>query len=205
MAIQVSSFIIPKGGNQWYILEDKFLKGGLRVAATIAERDAIDVDSRKAGMLVVVQSDGKIYQLEASMVSWREFQLGGGSPVRQTIEYSTDMLPPSESKSFALNMGRSAIVFELSVDTPCIVEAFGDVSRLESNPYKFVATSDHLSDDGSTVMTDGTILRGRRYTILANLEAGNSTDIYFTITNNDTVEKNINLKVQFLPLESVSL
>lgn len=205
MAIQVSSFIVPRGGNKWYVLEDKYIKGGLQIADTIADRDAILEENRKAGMLVIVQTDNKIYQLEASLVSWREFNLGGGSPVRQTIEYSTDTLAPEDSKGFSLSLGRSALIFELSVDTPCVVEAFGDINRLENNPYKFVATSDHLTDDGSTVMTDGTILRGRRYTILANMEQGNSTDVYFTITNNDVIEKNINLKVQFLPLESVSL
>lgn len=205
MAIQVSSFIVPKGGNKWYVLEDKYLKGGLQVVASNAERDAIEVDNRKAGMLVVVQSNGKLYQLETSLTSWREFQVGGGSPVRQTVQYTTGVLAADASKFFALNMGRSAIVFSLSVDTPCTVEAFSDINRNESNPYKFVATSDHLKDDGSTLMSDGTVLRGRRYTILANMEDGNSGDIYFKITNSDVLEKNINLSVQFLPIESTSL
>lgn len=205
MAIQVASFIIPKGGNQWFILEDKYIKGGLRVCATIAERDAIDADSRKAGMLVIVQSDMKIYQMQASLTSWAEFNLGGGSPIRQTIEYATGSLAAGAVKNFPLNLGRSAVIFKLAVDTPCLVEVFSTVLRDESNPYQFHATSDHLEDDGSTLLTDGTVMKGRRFNIFANLESGNSTDIYFRITNNDTVSKNVNLTVQFLPLESTSL
>jgi hypothetical protein len=207
MAIQVASFVVPKGGNKWYVLEDKFIKGGLQVVATTLERDAIEVDNRKAGMLVVVQADGKLYQLETSLTSWREFAVGGGggSPVRQTVQYATDILAAAASKFFSLAMGRSALIFKLSVDTPCIVEAFSDSLRTETNPFRFVATSDHLVDDGSTLMSDGTVLRGRRYTILANLEEGNSGDIYFKITNNDATAKNINLSVQFLPIESTSL
>lgn len=205
MAIQLPSFLIPRGGNKWYLLEDKYIKGGLQVAATIADRDSIDTENRKAGMLVVVQADGKIYQLESSLTSWKEFQVGGGAPVRQTVEYTTISLAPNAADYFALSLGRSALIFKLIVDTPCIVEAFGTVLRDENNPYKFVATSDHLEDDGSTLMSDGTVLRGRRYSILANTESGNATDIYFRLTNKDVVEKNINLTIQFLPLESVSL
>jgi hypothetical protein len=205
MAIQVSSFMIPKGGNQWYILEDKYLKGGLRVVPTITDRDAIDVDSLKAGMLVIVQADMKIYQMETSMTSWREFNLGGGSPVRQTVQFATNSLKANDAQNFPLNLGRSAVIFKLAVDTPCKVEVFSTVQRDEPNPYQFLATSDHLEDDGSTLLTDGTVMKGRRFNIFANLEEGNATDVYFRITNTDSVEKNVNLTVQFLPLESLSL
>lgn len=201
MAIQVSSFLVPRGGNKWYVLEDKYLKGGLQLAATIEERDAILEENRKAGMLVVIQSDFKIYQLETDLISWREFKTGGASAVRQGVQFSTRELAADSSQSFALSLGRSALIYELSVDTPCRVEAHSTVLRDESNPYKFEATSDHLYDDGSSLLSDGTVLRGRRFSILANLEEGNSSDIYFRITNTDTVAKTINLKINFLPLE----
>lgn len=201
MAIQVSSFLVPRGGNKWYVLEDKYLKGGLQIAATIEERDAILEENRKAGMLVIIQSDFKIYQLETDLLSWREFQTGGASAVRQGVQFSTRELAAGSSQSFALSLGRSALIYELSVDTPCLVEAHSTVLRDESNPYKFEATSDHLYDDGSSLLSDGTVLRGRRFSILANLEEGNSSDIYFRVTNTDTVAKTINLKINFLPLE----
>ncbi len=201
MAIQVSSFIVPRSGNKWYVLEDKYIKGGLQIAATIEERDAILEENRKAGMLVVVQADFKIYQLETDLLSWREFKTGGASAVRQRVEFSTRELAPGESQSFPLDLGRSALIYELSVDTPCMVEAHSTVLRDESNPYKFLATSDHLYDDGSSLLSDGTVLRGRRFSILANLEEGDASDIYFRITNTDTVAKAISIKINFLPLE----
>jgi hypothetical protein len=203
MAIQVASFIVPKNNNTWYVLEDKYLKGGLRVVANVTERNNIDSLSRKAAMLVITQDDKKVWQLNADLSTWTEFKVGGGSAVRQTVQHSTIELQPGASDVFALNLGRSVLVYHFEVDTPCTVEAHGSVLRDDSNPYKFVATSDHLVDDGSSLMTDGTILRGRRYAILANTEPGNSGDIYFQLTNNDVVAKNVNLTLTFLPLETV--
>jgi hypothetical protein len=64
MPIQVASFLIPRNNNTWYILEDKYLKGGLRVCTDVAERTAIHAASLKLGMLVLLLSDNKIYQLK---------------------------------------------------------------------------------------------------------------------------------------------
>lgn len=205
MAIQVSSFIVPKGGNKWYVLEDKYIKGGLQVATDEAERDAIEADNRKAGMLVVVQSTGKIYQLENSLVSWREFTVGGGAAVRQTAEYFVENLAANDKTEFSLELGRSSYIFSLAVDTPCTVEVFGTSAKDETNPYKFVAVSDQLVDDGSMILPDGTKWYGRRYSTFVNMEEGNATDIYFRVTNTDSFEKNIVINIQFLPIEAISL
>lgn len=203
MAVQLSSFIVPKGGNTWFILEDKYLRGGLQVLANAAARDAIVPENRKASMIVITQDDNKLWQLDKDLVTWNAFSAGGGTPTRQTVKYATKTLNVNDVENFSLELGRTAVVYKLSVDTPCIVEAFETVLREDTNPYKFVATSDHLEDDGSSLMTDGTVLRGRRYTILSNQEAGNSMDIYFRITNTDVVAKNVNLTLSFLPIELV--
>lgn len=203
MAVQLSSFIVPKGGNTWFILEDKYLRGGLQVLANAAARDAIVPENRKASMIVITQDDNKLWQLDKDLVTWKAFSAGGGTPTRQTVKYATKSLNPNDVENFSLELGRTAVVYKLSVDTPCVVEAFETVLREDTNPYKFVATSDHLEDDGSSLMTDGTVLRGRRYTILSNQETGESMDIYFRITNNDIVAKNVNLTLSFLPIELV--
>lgn len=208
MAIQVTSFLVPKGGNRWYVLEDKYIKGGLQVVADIAERDGIDEENRKAGMIVVVQTDGKMYQLESSLTSWREFSTGGaggGSGIRQTVNYLIEELAGGSSTDFSLDMGRTNLILALSVDTPCEIEAFGTSARDETNPYKFVATSDHLLDDGSTILPDGSVWRGRRYSTFVNMESGNSTEIYFRAKNTDEFPKNITLSIQFLPQEALSI
>lgn len=201
MAVQLASFMVPKNGNTFFLLEDKYLKGGLRLVADVAERSAINPLSFKAGMLVITQNDKKIWQLGSDLLTWSEFKVGGSSPVRQTVTYGTKSLTPNESENFSLPLGRSALIYQLKVDTTCKVEAFDSGNRDETNPYTFISTSDHLEDDGSTVMTDGTILRGRRYSILTNQEGGTSMDVYFRITNTDIVAKNVNLTMTFLPLE----
>jgi hypothetical protein len=151
-------------------------------------------------MLVLISADNKIWQLGADLITWTEFKVGS-SAVRQTLTHSTAVLQPAGVEEFSLPIGRTAIVLTLGVDTPCTVEAFGTILRNESNPFKFVATSNHLIDDGSSLMTDGSVLRGRRYSILANDEQGSSLDVYFRITNSDTVAKNVNLTLTFIPIE----
>lgn len=75
MPIQVASFLIPRNGQQWYILEDKYLKGGLRICADVTERSAIHPSSLKKGMLVLLLTDNKLYQLQdiATKV-WEEYK-----------------------------------------------------------------------------------------------------------------------------------
>ncbi len=214
MAIQVASFIIPKNGNTWYILEDKFIKGGLHVVADEAERDAIPAQNRKAGMLVIVQADGLVWSLDLDMTSWNQFKVGGSTAVRQTIVYTINDIAAQDRADFALSMGGTCVVYSLSVNTVCQVEAFETDQRADTNPFRFVSTADHLKDDGSTMMTDGTILRGRRYHIFSNQEAIPSADIYFRVTNLDALPavpqngdmpdvptKDITLTISFLSIE----
>jgi hypothetical protein len=75
MPIQVASFLIPRNGQTWYILEDKYLKGGLRICADEAERTAIHPASLKQGMLVLLISDNKLYQLtDVANSTWVEYK-----------------------------------------------------------------------------------------------------------------------------------
>lgn len=202
MAVQLASFLVPKGGNSFFLLEDKYFRGGLRLVADAAERTNLHTSTRKAGMLVITQDDNKIWQLETDLQNWKEFKVGGSSPVRQTVTYATASIPVAGTVDFSIPLGRTALIYKLSVDTPCIVEAFETPLRDDTNQFKFVATSDHLEDDGSSLMTDGTVLRGRRYSILTNQEPGPSMDIHFRVTNTDIVAKNVNLTLSFLPLET---
>jgi hypothetical protein len=98
-------------------------------------------------------------------------------------------------------MSKTVVIHALSVDIACQVQAFETAARLDSNPYTFIATPDHLSDDGSTLMSDGTILRGRRYSILSNMDATPTNDQYFTISNLGTVPIDVTLTIDFLPIE----
>ena len=78
MPIQVASNIIPKSGALWPVVEDKFVKGGMRVVPDYATRDALHLSPTaslglKTGMLVVTANDMKLWQYVATG-TWVEFR-----------------------------------------------------------------------------------------------------------------------------------
>lgn len=60
MNIEIISRIIPKNGQNFPVVEDKYVHGGFHVATYFAD---ISMESRKEGMLVYLQGDGKYYKL----------------------------------------------------------------------------------------------------------------------------------------------
>jgi hypothetical protein len=203
MSILVASFLIPKNNQTWYVVEDKFMKGGLHVVANAAERDAINPVSLKASMLAITQDDNKIWQLAADKVTWNAFSAGGGSGVspRMKIDHPITAIAPGDSIDFNLILGKTVIVLYLGVTVPCMVQVFETEDRFDENPYTFIATSDHLVDDGSTKMTDGTILRGRRYSILANRSPIPVADQYFRVSNVGSTSLDTVLSVEYISIE----
>jgi len=219
MSIKLPDFIIPAGDSTEFLVEDKYVRGGLHTLDTFASLALMDPTLLKLGMLTVTQDTNKLWQLTAITLSdptdptskvgtWTEFKGGGGGiGTRQTVTQFIPNIAIGGKNEFSLPLGRTVLVFDLSVDTSCQVEAFSTVNMDDTNPYLFIATVDHLDDDGSTLMTDGTVLRGRRYSFLVNLETtgDDATDIniYFRVTNTDTVAKGVNLTISFLPIESI--
>ena len=203
MPVQLASFLIPKNGNTWFVVEDKFIKGGMQVVASAEARDAINPINMKPGMLVVTQSDNKLWQLQADSSSWVEFSpdAGGASAGRKSATYTAAGLQPGSVADFVLPMGKTVLVLTLKVSTPCMVQCFSTAGRGESNPYTFVATADHLEDDGSSLMTDGTILRGRRYSIFSNLEVEESIDQFFRISNAGQSTISATLDIEYIVTE----
>jgi hypothetical protein len=123
---------------------------------------------------------------------------------RQTFTYTTAVLAPNASEAFAMELGHSAIVLRLLVSSPCLVEVYGDPSfdpAIDPNPYTFRATSDHLMDDGSTLLRDGTVLKSRQYSIFVNLEDPTKPFMYGQITNNSATPIAITLKIIYLIVE----
>lgn len=70
MPLQIASFLIPKNGLSFYLLEDIYLKGGMQVVPSTQERDAIPETSRKPGMLVYTVADEKFWQLRTDGLTW---------------------------------------------------------------------------------------------------------------------------------------
>jgi hypothetical protein len=73
-------------------------------------------------------------------------------------------------------------MYNLTVTAPVKVEAHTTPAMDDDNPYTFLATTLHQTDDGTVYFTDGTRMRTRQYSILANLETPPTKNIYFKIT-----------------------
>ncbi len=74
MAVNVSSFLLPRNGAKWFVLEDIYLRGGFRIVANLEERNTIHASSKKARMVVITADDGKVWQLQPDMLTWAEFR-----------------------------------------------------------------------------------------------------------------------------------
>lgn len=77
MPITMNSFLVPVSTALPFLLEDKYLRGGMRCYATLADRDAIVAGTKKAGMLVYVSEDQQMYQLAEDKTTWNKANLGG--------------------------------------------------------------------------------------------------------------------------------
>ena len=80
MPVQIASFLVPKNDGTFYILEDKYIKGGVRVVETINDRDAIPPGHYKFGMLVIQNDTGTVWKMEADLVTWSVFTGLQGPP-----------------------------------------------------------------------------------------------------------------------------
>lgn len=123
---------------------------------------------------------------------------------RQIFEFRSINLLPNQTEEFVLECGMSAIVQRLELDSPAVVQFWGTPDynpAIDPNPYTFRATPDHLFDDGSTGLADGTIIRTRQYSVFVNLESPSQPYMYGTIMNTGATAKQINLKIMFLTVE----
>lgn len=169
------------------------------VVANNQERNelALDVENRTAGMLALTTDTNKIWQLKSDFQTWQEFI---PRPVKQTAQKPISLIPASGFIDFELDIGNSVIVYQLSVSHPCTFEVFDSADRDDMNPFRFIATEDHLTDDGSSLLSDGTIVRGRRYHIWSSFS--NINKIYCRVTNlSDTDISNFTAFVRYSVLE----
>lgn len=72
--IEISTFFTLADTNPLFVVEDKFVRGGCRIVTDTAARDELLTKTYhiKAGMLVVTQSDLKIWQLGTDLQTWTE-------------------------------------------------------------------------------------------------------------------------------------
>jgi hypothetical protein len=103
---------------------------------------------------------------------------------RERYEVTIPSLLGYGNANIDLPLGVSSIVYDLTVSRPGIkVEVFGRVSRDEDNPYTFISSVNHLTDDGTVIMSDGSSFQSRQYSIFANLEDPPAANVYATVTS----------------------
>lgn len=78
MPIFVAANLVPRNSGKWPVVEDTYLRGGLRVVSNAAARDAIYADSYarqglKIGMFLVTANDKRVWQYTATN-TWTEFK-----------------------------------------------------------------------------------------------------------------------------------
>lgn len=113
---------------------------------------------------------------------------------RRKFETTISNLRGYGTTEFVLSLGVSSIVYGLSVSRPVKVEVFGDPAKNEPNPYTFIATPDHLTDDGVVVLNDGSSFQSRQYSIFANFEEPPQPNVYVTLTSLDPYEADTPIK-----------
>lgn len=104
---------------------------------------------------------------------------GGGPPgqpgesgvvYRNTWQYTTPILAVNGSHYFEIELGIALMVYDLTLSRPCTIKVFGTPQKSDPNPYIFKGVTGHLTDDGTTKLSDGTIIKTRQYSMFANLE-----------------------------------
>ena len=128
--------------------------------------------------------------------------LGGSSVIpRQVYMYTTPVLQPQESVDFTATIGTTVMCYSLTVSTASTVESYCDRTFTDTNPYRFIAVSGHLSDDGTSVMSDGNTFYGQRTFILSNLDSPPSQNTYWRITNTQPTSQSITMTLNYRVIE----
>ena len=143
--------------------------------------------------------DGNIYGRQNG--SWVEIQ--GNATKRQVAIQSISSLQVGGQNNFTLAIGPSCLMLQLTVSRPVMVYAYSTAAMNDSNPYQFQGAVGHLTDDGSMLLSDGTVFRSRNFSILANMETPLSNLIYFQVQNIDDQEGPVTITVTYLVTESL--
>lgn len=125
----------------------------------------------------------------------------GSSSKRFSLTYTTANIAPLGTVDFELALPATALLLTVTVDKVGIkTEAFSEPLRIEPNPYTFISYTGMLSDQGITKYVDGSVFKGRRYSILANLENPVKDSIYWRITNTNLTAQVVVLTVTYIAL-----
>lgn len=126
----------------------------------------------------------------------------GGLPFpttrRRKYQYTIANLKGYANETVVAALGVSSIVYRLSVSRPVKIEAYGTPAMDEENPYTFIATPDHLVDDGTVILNDGSSFQSRQYNLFANLEDPPTQNVYIKVTSIDNYLANDPVDLEFM-------
>jgi hypothetical protein len=132
-----------------------------------------------------------------AQVYWSTAAASSKQVERKKFFHNISDLPAGGFNEFEMDIGISSIVYGLTVSRPCLVEVFGTPGKNESNPYTFLATLDHLTDDGTVLLNDGSVIQQRQYSIFANQEEPARNRVYARITNTDGIGGKVDLNMTY--------
>lgn len=134
---------------------------------------------------------------------WVPGAASASAGTRSTVTYQpVTAINVGERRFFELDLARSALLITVSVDAPdLLVECFSTNARADLNPYTFKSNTSYLEDEGVSELSDGTLMKGRRYAFFVNHDVPASTTSYWAITNHSAIPMTPTLSVTFLTLE----
>jgi hypothetical protein len=145
-------------------------------------------------------SDGKFYARKDG--EWVALNASSGT-IRTVFIKTIDELNPGDIVDFDHEIGATVIAHKIEVSRPVLLSAFSTADRDEVNPYRFLATSDHLVDDGTMLLQDDTVLKLRNFSIYTNLEDPVNNTIYFRIESVDEVPGPVTMTLGLIVIQSV--
>lgn len=175
------------------IAANNIVAGNNLTAASVTVANAYTLPTYQGAQGDVLISDG------VSGVYWSS---GTATNLeRRKYYYKIEELPVGANVEWRMDLGCiSSIVYNLTVSRPCLVEVFATALRNEVNPYTFLATLDHLMDDGRVLLDDGSVIQSRQYNIFANQEEPVKPYFYARVTNTDGIGGNVELNLTYYTL-----
>lgn len=133
---------------------------------------------------------------------WLDMVSSAGT--RSSVSYTMpDQLASGESHDFTIpDVGKTVMMLTLTVNAYDLkVEGWTSLNRDDGNPYTFVSTVSMLTDEGIKEEDDGTLVKYRRYSFLANQDSPVSRDLHFTFTNMGDTPISPEMTLTYLVLE----
>lgn len=155
-----------------------FFVNGNIIGQTISVHNQYSLPTIKGNVEEVLKSDGQ------NSTYWAPNSV---TVDRKQFHYLIPNLPAGDKEEFDLDIGLASIVYALTVNRPVLVEVFATITKNEPNPYTFLPTLGHLTDDGTVLLNDGSVIQQRQYSIFANQEIPPRPRVYCRITNIDGV------------------